>query len=565
VIDTVAYVPRVESTRAWWGGRRLAAAAVAAAAVFVAAFLFRFNPLGGSLGGFDNDHFVRLLRSDMVLGGYQPLRDFADAELRGAWPSLGYELSALVQRLGGRTLLAEAYLTVGALAIAAALVFLLALDLSRRWLVALLATACVIASGPKLYNYEKVLLLAVAAVLIRLWLVKPSWGRLIGLSVLTTAAVLFRHDYGVYVAMGAVAAFVARGPWRIGPLAGRLAAYGAITAVLLVPSLVWVQNYAGVGTYLQATLSSVAGESARTEFRRPPFDMGAVSAAGNFTAVAYYAFWAVVPVAMLAAAWRRLRDGRLDVADLATGAALIVIAVMANVYFLRNNLEARFGDAVVPIALLGAWASGLVAHVHRPLVVRWTPRAVLVVMLGALFVTGEVAQELRASGLSDSWETVDRRFDATRAELAPLPPARWDNRSREEEGTLVAARYLAECTAPDDRVLLVTYAPEVPVFARRLFAGGQGTFGLNFYLSESDQQRAVARLRQESVPIVLGSFDDYEGEFVEDYWFVHEYVAAHYREAGALEVDGEPRFRVLVEAARQPHRTHPELGLPCFR
>ena len=93
-------------------------------------------------------------------------RDFADAELRGAWPSLGYATSAWAQRIAGRTLLSEAYLTVGALALSVAGVFLLALHLSQRWTVALLAAACVLAAHPKLYNYEKVLVLFVGALLI---------------------------------------------------------------------------------------------------------------------------------------------------------------------------------------------------------------------------------------------------------------------------------------------------------------------------------------------------------------------------------------------------------------
>ena len=124
----------------WWSRRRIAIAAVVAVVVGVGAFLFRFNTLGGTLGGFDNDHFTRLIRADMLLQGEQPLRDFADAELRGAWPALTYAMSAWAQQIGGRTLLPEAYLTVGLLTLAFVIVFLLALDLSKRWSVAVLAT-----------------------------------------------------------------------------------------------------------------------------------------------------------------------------------------------------------------------------------------------------------------------------------------------------------------------------------------------------------------------------------------------------------------------------------------
>jgi hypothetical protein len=156
-----------------------------------------------------------------------------------------------------------------------------------------------------------------------------------------------------------------------------------------------------------------------------------------------------------------------------------------------------------------------------------------------------------------------KRFTAARNGLARMPPEVWTDSM--SQGTLAAARYLAECTAPGDRVLLATYAPEVPVFARRLVAAGQGTFGLAFYESEVQQREAVERLREQSVPVVIGSYDDFEGEFASDYRLVHAYVAEHYTDAGPLEAGGAPRFRVLVAAERQARGTHPLFGLPCFK
>jgi hypothetical protein len=126
------------------------AAAFCAAALAIAAFIYRFNALDGSLGGFTNDQFAALVRADMLLRGQQPLRDFADAELRGAWPSLSYAVPAWAQQLGGRTLLPEAYLTIGAIALGHILVFLLALELSKRWSIALLAVLLAILMEPRI-------------------------------------------------------------------------------------------------------------------------------------------------------------------------------------------------------------------------------------------------------------------------------------------------------------------------------------------------------------------------------------------------------------------------------
>src|SRR4029453_17754182 len=88
----------------WWRWWKIGLALLAAVILAAGAFAYRFNTLGGQLGGFDNDQFADLMRSDMILRGAQPLRDFADAELRGAWPSLGYAVPAWAQEIGGRSL-----------------------------------------------------------------------------------------------------------------------------------------------------------------------------------------------------------------------------------------------------------------------------------------------------------------------------------------------------------------------------------------------------------------------------------------------------------------------------
>ncbi len=550
---------------------RAAAALLVAALIAVLAFVFRFNTLGGTLGGFDNDHYVHLVRSDLLLNGERPLRDFADAELRGAWPSLGYAASAWAQQLWGRTLLAEAWLTAGGLALAAAGVFLLSLHLSQRWFVSLLGAAAVIISFPKLYNYEKVIVLLIAAVMVRLWSLFPSWPWLAALAAWTAVAGLIRHDYGVYVAAAAVTALVVRGPATVTTRLRRVGGYAMVAAVLLLPSILWVQKYAGVATYVQRSVDSVRGESSRTELVRPTFDTAAGLGEDNLIAAAYYIFWLIPAVALaglLALRWRRA----IDPVTLTTGIALLVCAFVVNLFFLRGNLLARFGDAIVPVALLAAWTAGAAAVPRSaaagrpsfPHAALWlSARAPVVVLIAVLFAAGDIGAELRAGGFTESADRAGQRFRNAYVELSRMPPAAWGGAGG--QGTLRAAQYLAECTDPADRVLLATYAPEVPVYARRLIAAGQGTFGLTFYETEAQQREAIARLQQQSVPVVIGSAEDFAGEFADDYRHVAAWVAARYRDAGTISVDGEPRFRVLVDTSRPVRRTHPLFLLPCFR
>src|SRR6201986_4053096 len=106
--------------------------------------------MGGAKGGFDNDQFLSLSYAKQVEAGHQPLRDFLDGGLQGARASLTYEASALAQRLPGDNLRSEAILTIGAMALAAAVMCAAALRVaSIPWAVAWTILAMLL--EPKLY------------------------------------------------------------------------------------------------------------------------------------------------------------------------------------------------------------------------------------------------------------------------------------------------------------------------------------------------------------------------------------------------------------------------------
>lgn len=534
--------------------------------VALVAFVLRFNTLGGSLGGFDNDHFIYLIRADALLAGEQPLRDFVDAELRGAWPALSYALSAWAQRIGGRTLLPEAYLTVGLLALATAAVFVLALDLSRRWTIAATAAALTVATMPKLYNYPKVLALAFGVWAVRAAALSPSIVRLALAGVVTAAAVLFRHDLGIYVAAGMVAALVVRDVDRWREAARHVALYAGATVSCLLPSLIAVQVYDGLPQYIRDAAASVAVEQGRTNLRLPAFDLAALWSPANLEIIGYCVFWAVPTIGGAVLLLRLLSRGGVPLSRdaRATGAGVIVMAALANLSFLRANLAERFGDAVVAVALAAAWIVGTAPLWRLAMVRRLVVAVPVVLLLGALganYVLSDVGRELGTSRFVESWEETRRKYAAVQDELRRMPPARWTD--AEAGGTLVAARYVAECTRPTDRLLGIGPLHEIHVFARRGFAGGQAMFKLSLYTSVAQQRRALDRLRVQSVPIVIADVEEYT-YFDDLYPFVAEHLMRRYRDAGSIDVEGRPRFRVLVSADREPTRTDPVLGLPCF-
>lgn len=548
--------------------RRIAAIA---AAICLLAFIYRFNALSGAGGGFDDQHFLYLVHAKEVLAGGQPLRDFLDAGLQGARPSLSYELPALAQRVLGADLRSEAVLTVGGVAIAAAATAAAASRLTA-WPWAMVATVLSIWISPKLYSYPKVLALSVMAWLVVEYALRPAWRGVLMMAAWTAIAFLFRHDLAVYCGIaGAIVIALAHGS-RVMTTAGRGLAYAAVTAVLLAPSVWWIERYAGVAEYLRNAMEMSAREADRTDilWPVPSFDGVATVAAAfaveaNTEAWLYYVFLAipVITVASVAIGWRRQR--RLDAADPAL-LALAVMTLMLSFVYLRGSLEARFGDMAPPVAVLGAvllargLGVGAAVGVRAPL----RRAAAGAVTLVVLAVTGasiwhlqSVGTELAITGLSASPVAVVRRSLHVSSELSRLPAAVWAEPG--DRRTQIAVQYLNRCTAPSDRVLMLAFAPDVLAFADRRFAGGRWSFIPGFYMDERYSTYAIQRLEAERVPLALA---EPEG-FYEEFPGLATYVRDRFAEVGTLTLDGDRTLRILADRNRRWHPYGPA-GWPCF-
>ena len=243
---------------------------VIAVAIAAAAFVYRFNTLDGRLSGFDNDHFPQLVRSMAMLDGERPLRDFTDAELRALWPAPTYSTSALAQRMLGRSLRAEALLTIGMLSIGAAALFLVSAQFAGSIAPAAVAALLAVALRPALYNYPKIVLYVFAIAAMVAYTRRPTRGRLVALGVTIGLAALFRHDHGVYLGVAAAALMV----MLHGRAVGRPLAILILTcATMLLPGAVLAQIDGGLIKYLRECIELSRAEAARTTNTRFQFSI----------------------------------------------------------------------------------------------------------------------------------------------------------------------------------------------------------------------------------------------------------------------------------------------------
>lgn len=248
-------------TEGVWRG---AARALLAVMVLLTAFFFRFNTLGGSLGGFTNDEFGYLSRARQIQAGEVPFRDFNDP----GW-FLTDVMSAAAQWIGGYNLRSEALLTVGMLALGAAVIFLLARRAAGSALIALVAVGLYIALDTRHYNYPKIVLYAMGLTLAWAYADRPSLMRRVWLGALVGVAFLFRHDHLMY--LGGLSLLTVAVVHRASVNEALRAAIGTIAAAALfvVPFLLFLALNGGVVEYFRAALVYVTRDAQRTTFRFP--------------------------------------------------------------------------------------------------------------------------------------------------------------------------------------------------------------------------------------------------------------------------------------------------------
>jgi hypothetical protein len=279
----------------------------------------------------------------------------------------------------------------------------------------------------------------------------------------------------------------------------------------------------------------------------------------------FYLFWAL-PLTSAIVVARRMRAGvERWPGELAAATALVPMAVLVNLGFVRHTLAARIPDAIVPAALLGAWLLGLVwGQPWGRRMLRAAAAAVTLVVFGVtLAASAQVAQLSERSeraGLYDGIGGVGTRARQVREQLALShreAPA-----SRYSDALLPFYAYLDRCAASTDRLLMTSGYFDVPVAARHGFAGGSVAFS-GGHAPEMYQERSVEILRAQSAFIVV-MLESYP-RFREHYRLVDSYLTGAYRHLADIPVEGAEPVRILVDRNRPASGLDRVTSWPCFR
>ena len=281
-----------------------------------------------------------------------------------------------------------------------------------------------------------------------------------------------------------------------------------------------------------------------------------------------YDLFLLVPLLTVGLAWCGKRGGRVPWVDVWKALALAVLCVMMLLFLVRGNLDSRLSDVAAPCFLLLAWTLALTTAWSRRQS-RWVRGSVVagVLVVGLLtwgslgVVSPEGPDQLaaifynRASNVPSALGRILETQTGQRLIDEWAPPG--------SVGINGLTRWLHECTAPSDRILVMGYHPQVVFYAERPFAAGMVVAYSDYFTEPASQRHALSRLRQESVPVVI---TDSPRRLDEQYTLIGEYLGSRFRLVAESEFGGSQSYQVLVDTSRRSVRTVQLAGvsLPCF-
>jgi ABC-type thiamin/hydroxymethylpyrimidine transport system permease subunit len=270
----------------------------------------------------------------------------------------------------------------------------------------------------------------------------------------------------------------------------------------------------------------------------------------NAIAALLYALW-ILPISALVALIVTWKQSSIEVRALV--AMVIVVQLAMNLSMLRDPLDVRARDVLVPTALLTAYLGGLAWFRRR----RQPEKERRLIAQRVLVVIGLLAMVGGAASLGSMWDMLGRtqladgvaglreRARTIRRRFSP-PDQRTGPRSPVYQPVV---EYIARCTPPDARLLTLTFAPELFFYSGRGFAGGQVSLSPGYFVTDRDASLLLARVAKEDVPLVILDSQT-EREMIDGYPRIGAHVTQHYREVQRFPISAEKSFVVLAHNDR---------------
>ena len=147
-------------------------------------------------------------------------------------------------------------------------------------------------------------------------------------------------------------------------------------------------------------------------------------------------------------------------------------------------------------------------------------------------------------------------------QLMATPPI--DVVSAESRVKYKVIRYVRDCTAQNEPLLVLWYAPDLYYYSDRPFAGRLPFYMEGYWSSERLERQNIDVIERDRPAIALIESDR---EVTDLYTYPHlsAYLAESYHQIGTLSSEEDRTIRVLARNDRIPASIDPGSGWPCYR
>jgi hypothetical protein len=278
--------------------------------------------------------------------------------------------------------------------------------------------------------------------------------------------------------------------------------------------------------------------------------------------VLFWLAWLLPPAAIALLVVRRHQHAP---AQAAVVAMLASLALCTDLVFLRAPLHVRLPDLAVSHSMLAAWVGATLWRwpVQRLRFLSRTGIAVATVtVLLATAQFGQTQSLLATARLFEGPSAVTERWRDVSTQLRDTTPGTGPIPSNPSSILLPFLEYVRMCTAPEDRFLFTWYSPELYVVADRGFAGDHRRIYRG--LSDWEQARTIARLKQERVPFVVIPLPrrQWLQESNPDIW---RYIQSRYVPMTTIPPGDADGFEILRDPAWTGTGVYPQTNWPCLK
>ena len=196
----------------------------------------------------------------------------------------------------------------------------------------------------------------------------------------------------------------------------------------------------------------------------------------------FYYLTLLVPVAALGWVCTDWWSGRVARPEAAVVAAATIVCSIISLTLVRGAPNPYLADVAAPTFVVAAWLARRIAVPGGSLVRTRLKRAGIVslvlVTFWSVWTVGGTGARLARAGVLDGPAGVWTQLGVVTRGLRNRPIDEWGPPG--STGLRALTRFVLDCTAPSDRVLVTWFEPGVFYYAERGFAGGQVSLFRNF-------------------------------------------------------------------------------------